>query len=749
MAPETQYFEFAGGTDDPFKQFSTNALAVLVPKGPGQLRIDIYKDVAVVGRTDSTDIVIAHRNVSKRHAELSRQNGQWYLRDVASTNGTYLNGTRMTTDPVPVNMGDTVAFGDQAYTFTLPDASPGKQEPVQAPVAQGKGMTAMFQDLFAQTNQAGGGQGGGGHQAAPPMAAPAQGAPVGATMMVKFSDAMTDVYAQLVEKSLTPKTHDLVAIRNRFGSEPSCDIVISDSSVKGQHGEIVFEADGRAKVRTLSPDYLIKVNGEPLRMQYLRDMDTIQVGDVVFTYRLLKFPDAKLLAPVSSGANKGSSTKTLLALVILLVVGGGLAYVKFGILDKQETVLEETQKADATPPPNEKTELDIIRDLWLRTQTVEANTRVLKMDQSQPGVSDLATAIDVSIKTDELLGKERILEARNQVQRMIGNKYEEELPIVRLKDKIALAEENKARTDFQRAEREYRSGRYNTAKDLYIAADKLKPGFTFQGGKALDLAEGARLAELATKQMEQWIELCRQELFVEAADAINIAMTDYNAAPTVDGIEKTRAAFMPKLQDAYNYAQMMASYFSGDANTSMSYYTKISDGFKNEERLGPRAEKIEKVGKLALEAAQKQDLQLALEVLGLETNPKNAYYVQMSQLKDNLAAVQREQAQGFLDLGKDFITKGEDANALAAFFKSRQSDRTFEAAGKAHDDMANKILNDAYTRGTRPEDRQWKIDMYQWIMQNSFNTDTVYTRAQNQLTTMGVLTSTATPVPTP
>lgn len=50
------------------------------------------------------------RDVSSRHAELSTANGQWMLRDTGSTNGTFVNGTRLAGEVILAD-GDVISFG--------------------------------------------------------------------------------------------------------------------------------------------------------------------------------------------------------------------------------------------------------------------------------------------------------------------------------------------------------------------------------------------------------------------------------------------------------------------------------------------------------------------------------------------------------------------------------------------------------------------------------------------------------------
>jgi EAL domain-containing protein (putative c-di-GMP-specific phosphodiesterase class I) len=64
-----------------------------------------------VGRNPGVDLQLLSDKVSKRHAEIFWADGQLWLRDLASTNGTFLNGDRVS-DARPLEMGDTLRFAD-------------------------------------------------------------------------------------------------------------------------------------------------------------------------------------------------------------------------------------------------------------------------------------------------------------------------------------------------------------------------------------------------------------------------------------------------------------------------------------------------------------------------------------------------------------------------------------------------------------------------------------------------------------
>ena len=49
-------------------------------------------DSFVLGRSSRADVTIPDRSLSRQHALLSLQNGQWFVKDLGSRNGTLLNG---------------------------------------------------------------------------------------------------------------------------------------------------------------------------------------------------------------------------------------------------------------------------------------------------------------------------------------------------------------------------------------------------------------------------------------------------------------------------------------------------------------------------------------------------------------------------------------------------------------------------------------------------------------------------------
>ncbi|MBO9317626.1 MAG: FHA domain-containing protein [Chloroflexus sp.] len=66
--------------------------------------------ITVIGRNPNCDIVLNDSFLSSEHARLERRNGVWWLEDLNSTNGTFLNGFEVR-GPTEVHPGDAIQVG--------------------------------------------------------------------------------------------------------------------------------------------------------------------------------------------------------------------------------------------------------------------------------------------------------------------------------------------------------------------------------------------------------------------------------------------------------------------------------------------------------------------------------------------------------------------------------------------------------------------------------------------------------------
>jgi predicted component of type VI protein secretion system len=68
--------------------------AALIPLD-GKAPVDIVKDMTLVGRKEDCDLRLNHKSISKVHCVIVKTDGLLLLRDLGSTNGTRVNGTRV------------------------------------------------------------------------------------------------------------------------------------------------------------------------------------------------------------------------------------------------------------------------------------------------------------------------------------------------------------------------------------------------------------------------------------------------------------------------------------------------------------------------------------------------------------------------------------------------------------------------------------------------------------------------------
>ena len=78
--------------------------------------------ILTIGRDSSNDIVIEHRLASRRHARMERDEVGCYIRDLDSTNGTYLNGKRIQ-GLASLRNNDEVWVADTVIVFRDPEAT--------------------------------------------------------------------------------------------------------------------------------------------------------------------------------------------------------------------------------------------------------------------------------------------------------------------------------------------------------------------------------------------------------------------------------------------------------------------------------------------------------------------------------------------------------------------------------------------------------------------------------------------------
>jgi hypothetical protein len=114
----------------------SSSFRLIVRRGPQPNQIyDLNKGIITLGRDITNDIVINDPEVSRHHCRLTQGGGGYTIEDLGSTNGTFINGQRLT-GARPLSHGDMVGLGE-TVTLAYESAAAG------ASVEMGPGVATM------------------------------------------------------------------------------------------------------------------------------------------------------------------------------------------------------------------------------------------------------------------------------------------------------------------------------------------------------------------------------------------------------------------------------------------------------------------------------------------------------------------------------------------------------------------------------------------------------------------------------
>lgn len=111
----------------------------LIPIGGGD-SIPLARPLMTLGRRESCDICLRFPNISGLHCELSFRDGYWFIRDLGSSNGIKVNGSRILQRPL--RPGDEIAISNRRYTIQY-NLAPLGLENLEAQLSEDEDLRSM------------------------------------------------------------------------------------------------------------------------------------------------------------------------------------------------------------------------------------------------------------------------------------------------------------------------------------------------------------------------------------------------------------------------------------------------------------------------------------------------------------------------------------------------------------------------------------------------------------------------------
>lgn len=123
-------------TNDATMLSSPRPAANLVVKQGPQIGIlfPITANTTVLGREEMCDIIIQDAEASRQHSKVSWEDNDFFLSDMGSTNGTFINGMQIIA-PTRLKSGDSIGLGQTLLSFELDAEKTAHAEYEQAAAA--------------------------------------------------------------------------------------------------------------------------------------------------------------------------------------------------------------------------------------------------------------------------------------------------------------------------------------------------------------------------------------------------------------------------------------------------------------------------------------------------------------------------------------------------------------------------------------------------------------------------------------
>lgn len=229
----------------------------------------VERQVVTIGRSPQSTIFVDNPAVSHDHAKIYAEGYDFYLEDLGSLNGTFLNGSRI--GRALLRAGDTIAIGKHTIRFSVDQTADGELEEAEpafevpaGPVVEKLDGTMMLDIKSRRELQQK-------HASGPTPAAAEKAVKVGKLLVIK-GRTTEDQYVLTSQTSIVGKSN-IASVRLKGWFAPKVAAIIT------KRGETYFISSTTQKSL---------VNGEPVRgRRELKDGDLITLGRVQMQFTLV------------------------------------------------------------------------------------------------------------------------------------------------------------------------------------------------------------------------------------------------------------------------------------------------------------------------------------------------------------------------------------------------------------------------------------------------------------------------------
>lgn len=196
-----------------------------------------------IGRVPENDIVINNLGVSRRHSEIIEEGGRYYLKDLGSVNGSYVNGQKV--EKVVLNDKDEVLIGKHKIIF------------LHSEVQGGAGKSAMQESQTVMMDP---------------------------TTVQKMRQAASIAPAKIILAD--GQTFAVVKSKTVLGNGSAADIKVADKTIAPEQIQILRDENGYKLVH-LSNTAATYVNGDMVADSVqLSEDSTIQIGQSTLSFKV-------------------------------------------------------------------------------------------------------------------------------------------------------------------------------------------------------------------------------------------------------------------------------------------------------------------------------------------------------------------------------------------------------------------------------------------------------------------------------